>query len=281
VVRHFWEEDLEMGAELTRAVDEAIEVMKSLGATVENVRLRPLHDYYAVRLMLTESELYALHQPMLQERVQDYGHHFLSRCLPACLYTSADYIWAQRQRARILDEMKPIYEKYDGLVTAGAGPAPNLKQHKQIGGADKFLRPGMGTLFSVTGAPALAMCCGFSASGLPLGIQIAGRPFDDATVLRIGHAYEQATSWRDRRPELRAGASAPHIDRGSDENIHVTLDAETRALAETMARRAGLNLPPTQLKLLLETAPYGLELVRRIRRNLPWTASPAAAFRMR
>lgn len=60
VVRHFWEEDLDVSAELARAADAAIEVLRSLGATVETVRLRPLHEYYAVRLMLTESELYRL-----------------------------------------------------------------------------------------------------------------------------------------------------------------------------------------------------------------------------
>lgn len=280
VVRHFWEEDLDVSAELARATDAAIEVLRALGAAVETVRLRPLHEYYAVRLMLTESELYALHQPQLRERVQDYGRHFLSRCLPACLYTAADYIWAQRQRLRILDEMQSVYSKYDALVTVGAGSAPGLQAHKQIGGADKFLRPGMGTLFSVTGAPALALCCGYGATGLPLGFQIAGRPFEDATVLRIGHAYERATPWRERRPRLRHGDSAPHVDPGSDDDIRITLDDATRAMVETMAYRAGLTLPPAQLALLLETAPYALELVQRIRRDLPWTAGQAATFRM-
>ncbi|RPI42349.1 MAG: hypothetical protein EHM59_18045, partial [Betaproteobacteria bacterium] len=194
--------------------------------------------------------------------------------------TAADYIWAQRQRLRIIDEMQAVYSKYDALVTVGAGTAPSLQAHKQLGGADKFLRPGMGTLFSVTGAPALALCCGYAATGLPLGFQIAGRPFGDATVLRIGHAYEQATPWRERRPRLRPGDTAPHVDPGSDADIRITLDDATRAMVETMAQRAGLTLPPTQLALLLETAPYALELVRRIRRDLPWTAGQAATFRM-
>lgn len=280
VVRHFWEEDIEVHPELVAAFDTAIEVLRSLGATVETVRLRSLHEYYAVRLMLTESELYALHQPQLRERVQDYGHHFLSRCLPACLYTAADYIWAQRQRLRIIEEMQSLYSKYDGFVTVGAGPAPNLQHHKQIGGADKFLRPGMGTMFSVTGAPALALQCGYSAAGLPLGFQIAGRPFEDAKVLRIGHAYESATSWCERRPSLVPGAAPPHVDPGSDEDIRITLDDATRGMVQMMAQRAGLTLPPTQLALLFETAPYALELVQRIRRDLPWTAGQAATFRM-
>ena len=56
--------------------------------------------------------------------------------------------------------------------------------------------------FNITGSPTLALPCGFSASGLPLSLQLAGRPFEEATVLRVGHAYEQATSWHTRRPAV-------------------------------------------------------------------------------
>jgi aspartyl-tRNA(Asn)/glutamyl-tRNA(Gln) amidotransferase subunit A len=280
VIRHFWEEDLAVSPELSAAVHRAIGVLESLGACVEEVRLRSLHDYYAVRLMLTESELYALHHKSLQERPQDYGHHFLSRCLPACLYTSADYITAQRQRAAIIAEMTPVYARYDALLTAGAGPAPSLADHKSIGSADKFLRPGMGTLFSVTGAPALALCAGFSQAGLPLGLQIAGRPFEDASVLRIGHAYEKATRWNKQRPHLQPGARAPHVDHGHERAASPDIDPSIRALAQTMAARAGLKLSSEHMDLLLETAPYALELVRRLSRDLPWTQDQASVFRL-
>ena len=87
----------------------------------------------------------------------------------------------------------------DAMLTAGAGPAPRLDAHRSLGARDKWASP-RGALISVTGAPALALPCGFSDDGLPLGMQIAGRPFEDATVLRIGPAYEQAAGWRDRRP---------------------------------------------------------------------------------
>jgi aspartyl-tRNA(Asn)/glutamyl-tRNA(Gln) amidotransferase subunit A len=280
VVRHFFEEDLDMSPELIAAVRRSIDVLESLGAHVEEVRLRSLHDYYAVRLMLTESELYALHHKTLQERPHAYGHHFLSRCLPACLYTSADYITAQRHRAAIIDEMKPVYARYDALLTAGAGPAPSLANHKSLGSADKFLRPGMGTLFSVTGAPALALGAGFNAAGLPLGLQIAGRPFEDATVLRIGHAYEQATQWNKRRPQLVAGALAPPIDHDHAATAAPDIDPGVRDLAQTMAARAGLKLSDEHMNLLLETAPYALQLVSRLSRDLPWSQDQASAFRL-
>ena len=188
------------------------------GRAIEDVRVRSLHEYYSVRVMLTESELFARHQHHLRKHASDYGHHFLGRTLAATLFSGADYIAAQRERRRIIAEMQPLYAKYDALITTGAGPAPHLNAHRSIGAAQKWSTPSMGTMFSVTGAPALALPCGFSRSGLPLGMQIAGRPFEDATVLAIGHAYEQAARWFERHPDAGA-ARASRADRrrrGSD-----------------------------------------------------------------
>ncbi len=280
VIRNFWEKDLDVSPELAGAVDQALTVMRDLGATVENLELASLHDYYSVRLMITECELYSLHQGRMREHAHDYGHHFLSRCLPACLWTASDYITAQRHRARIIESMKPVYGKYDVLVTVGAGPAPDLNDHKKLGSADKFLRPGMGTLFSVTGAPALALCCGFSKNGLPLGMQIAGRPFEDATVLAVGHAYEQATSWRHKRPDLRPASAPPSIADTSQSPVNVKVSPEDERRMRHMAELAGLRLDDELFGLLLETGPYALELSRRLSRDLPWDQGQAAVFRL-
>jgi aspartyl-tRNA(Asn)/glutamyl-tRNA(Gln) amidotransferase subunit A len=56
--------------------------------------------------------------------------------------------------------------------------------------------------FNVTGSPAMAVCCGYTEAGLPLSFQLAGKPFDEVTVLKVAHAYEKATSWRSVRPRL-------------------------------------------------------------------------------
>lgn len=280
VIRNFWEKDLDVSPELAGAVDDALVVMKGLGASIENVQLASLHDYYAVRLMITECELYAMHQDRMREHAHDYGHHFLSRCLPGCLWTAADYITAQRHRARIIESMKPVYEKYDVLITVGAGPAPDLNDHKKLGSADKFLRPGMGTLFSVTGAPALAVCCGYSKNGLPLGMQIAGRPFEDATVLAVGYAYEQATPWRNRRPALKPASSPPPIADISQAPANIiATTAEERRIRE-LADLAGFRLDDELMGLLLETGPFALQLSARLSRDLPWSQGQAAVFRL-
>jgi aspartyl-tRNA(Asn)/glutamyl-tRNA(Gln) amidotransferase subunit A len=265
-VRHFSEADLKVNDELRCAVDGALAVLQTLGAHVDDVRLRSLHDYYSVRVMLTESEQFSLHLKNLRQRPGDYGHHFLGRCLPACLFTAPDYLSAQRERRRIQREMDAVFERWDALVTVGAGPAPPLADHRRIGAADWWVKPGMGALGSVTGAPALALPCGFSASGLPLGFQIIGRPWQDATVLRIGRAYESAVDWRRRRPPLAPGAGAPPpVDTAA--TAAPRLDEAYRARAAEAARRAGLELSEAHFDLLLESAPSALALAARLPRD--------------
>lgn len=262
-VRHFSEEDVKVNDELRTSVDAALAVFKSLGAQVEDVRLRSLHDYYAIRVMLSESEQFSLHLKNLRERPGDYGQHFLGRCLPACLFTAPNYLSAQRERRRVLTEMQAVHEKYDALITVGAGPAPALSDHKTIGASDWWMKPGMGALGSVSGAPALAIPCGFSMGGLPLGFQIIGRPWDEATLLRIGQAYQSATAWHQQRPPLVAGATAPPI-MDATHAMPSPLEEIYRAHATTCAQRAGLNLSEEHFALLLESAPSALALAGRL-----------------
>jgi len=281
VLRHHWEEDIKASAELRAAVDAALGVLRDLGASVEDVRVRSLHEYYAVRVMLTESELFARHQHHLPRHAGDYGHHFLGRALAAALFSSADYLAAQRERRRIIEEMQPLYARFDAFVTAGSGPAAHLDSHRSIGATQKWSTPSMGTMFSVTGAPALALPCGFSKSGLPLGLQIAGRPFEDATVLRVGHAYERAAGWFERHPALVPHAAPAPIDTTHGDVPRV--DLEPRVLAEVMAavQHAGLALDDTQLALLCESAPHALAMARRLRRDIDPAAETAAVFSLK
>ena len=140
----------------------------------------------------------------LRSRPGDFGADFLGRALPAVLYSGADYVQAQRERRLMLAEMAPIYEKYDLLVTPTApGPAPRLGTWRTI---SFWQNSSLTTPFNVTGGPALAQCMGFTPAGLPLSLQLVGRPFDEATVLRAAHAYETATNWRSRRPSLDPAA---------------------------------------------------------------------------
>jgi aspartyl-tRNA(Asn)/glutamyl-tRNA(Gln) amidotransferase subunit A len=200
IVRHLHEDDCPVSPEVAAALEEAFTVFRSLGATLGDARLRPAQDYYDVKVTIAESELLAVHEEALRTRPGDFGEDFLGRVLPAVLISGRDYIQAQRERRRMLAEMAPLYADFDVLLTATAGaPAPCLGTWRTI---EFWKRPSLTTPFNVTGGPALAQCIGFSSSGLPLSMQLVSRPFDDATVLRVAHAYEKATPWRAKRPQL-------------------------------------------------------------------------------
>ena len=279
VVRHFWEEDAEVSPELAGALDNALDVLRSLGATLETVRMRPLQQYYDVKIVIAESELFSVHHTDLIEHPEHFGEIFLGRVLGASLFQAVDYVQAQRERRQMLAEMAPLYAKYDVLVTAGLGPSPRLDAHRDIGFWEKWQKPNMTTPFNVTGGPALVQCIGFSAGGLPLSMQVVGQPFAEPTVFRVAHAYESATAWRRRRPLLMPGRVAQPIAPTPIPHEARSVDAATRALVAQLAARAGLKLPDHLLVQLCEAAPYALAMAQRNRRRRARAEEPANVFR--
>ena len=275
VVRHLYEDDTVVAPEVRAALEEAYAVFRSLGATLEDVRIRPAADYYAVKITIAESEQYAIHEEELRTRPGDFGADFLGRALPAVLYSGTDYVQAQRERRLMLAEMAPVYEKYDVLVTpAAAGPAPRLDAWRTI----RFWQnASLTTPFNVTGGPALAQCMGFTPAGLPLSLQMVGRPFDEATVLRAAHAYETATKWRGRRPNLDPGAvfstELPPTPRPEAVN-----DPATRDMVVAACRRAELSLNDAQIEMICAAAPYVMAMTRRLRRERDFREEPANIF---
>ena len=279
VLRHFWEEDLPVSADLASAIEQALKTLEGLGATLEVVRMRPIQEYYDVKIVIAESELFALHQDDLIERPQDFGEIFVGRVLGGALFQSVDYVQAQRERRRMLAEMKPLYERYDAFVTAGLGPAPRLDTHRNIGFWEKWQKPNMTTPFNVTAGPALVQCIGYSAAGLPLSMQVAARPFNEQAVFRVAHAYETATPWRERRPHLVAGAKARPIAPEPIPADASSVDERIRRFVPMVAERAGLKLPDRLLVQMCEAAPYAFAMTQRIRRRRDRSEEPANTFR--
>ena len=276
VLRHYWEEDSPAHEDLRRAMDEAIAVFKKLGARVEDCRARPLKDSFDVKVIIAESEIFSIHHQELVARPGDFGRDLLGRILPACLFQSADYVAASREHRRIIRESRRLYEKYDVLLTAGFGPAPRLDAHRTL---NFWQRANIFTPSNVTAGPALELCNGYSKTGLPLGMQVIGQPFDEPTVLRVGYAYEQATAWRANRPQLAPGARQPPLTPKGNEPQAGDVDATTRALALDMAARAGLKLNDYQQAILLEAAPYALAMANRVRKDRDRFEEPALVFR--
>jgi aspartyl-tRNA(Asn)/glutamyl-tRNA(Gln) amidotransferase subunit A len=275
VLRHYWEEDLPGPEDQRKAMEEAIRVFQSLGATVEDARARPIADGYDIKVVIAESELFAIHQNDLISRPGDFGRDFLGRVLPACLFQSIDYVQALREHRRYMAGMKALYDKYDVLLTCGFGPAPRLDAHRTV---NFWKRSNIFTPSNVARSPALVVCGGFSETGLPLGLQIIGRPFDDARVMKVGHAYQKATDWHQRHPKLEPGKTAPTVDPGN-EPVRPDLDAKTVSHVEQMARRAGLDLNARQMTILLESAPDALAMAERIRRPRARMEEPSLVFR--
>jgi aspartyl-tRNA(Asn)/glutamyl-tRNA(Gln) amidotransferase subunit A len=270
VVRHFWEEDVAASDTVRRATEDALAILRDVGADLEDVRLRPRQEYFDVKFIIAESEIFSIHYKELQERIADFGADFVGKISLACLFHSTDYVQAQRRRREMLEEMRPIYRRYDALVTAGPEPAARLDATRIVAFWEK---PNITTPFNVLAGPALMVCCGFDAGGLPLALQIIGRPFDEAGVLRIGHAYERATDWRRRRPPLVE--HAPPLPVSPPGYVPPSPDSELRRRVEMMVERAGLRLTEAQLVQLCEEAPYGFAMTERIRRDHRRTDHPA------
>jgi aspartyl-tRNA(Asn)/glutamyl-tRNA(Gln) amidotransferase subunit A len=277
VVRHLHEDDCAVTPEVSAALEEALAVLRSLGATLGEARLRPAQDYYDVKVTIAESELLAVHEEALRTRPGGFGEDFLGRVLPAVLISGRDYVQAQRERRRMLAEMEPVYVNYDVLVTATAGaPAPRLGTWRTI---EFWKRASLTTPFNVTGGPALAQCIGFSSNGLPLSMQVVGRPFDDAMVLRVAHAYERATPWRTRRPRLDPDAEFSTVLPPVHDPEPAQIDAATRDRVAVACRAAGLSLSGRQFEMACAAAPYVLAMTGRLYRNRAYSEEPANIFR--
>jgi aspartyl-tRNA(Asn)/glutamyl-tRNA(Gln) amidotransferase subunit A len=191
------------------AVLKATELMNELGAEVREVSL-PLavHDR-AIASAIIYLEGSSVHHKGVRERLDDYDQSMRINFLAASLIPAQTYYKAQRLRAVLRQQALDLMQDIDLLVyPTMAGPATPLVDDPRVRTKDElkdemfYSSPMLTSLANVVGAPSLSVPCGFSSSNLPLGLQIIGRPMEEETVFRLGHAYEQATEWHKRRPPL-------------------------------------------------------------------------------
>jgi aspartyl-tRNA(Asn)/glutamyl-tRNA(Gln) amidotransferase subunit A len=192
--------------EVTAAVRTAAQMIGSLGAVVLELRVpdpQPLAD---VANLITRCESSAIHARVVRERPHELGPVARARLEPGFHVSALDYLQAGRVRARLTREfVREVFDQVDVLLTPVIPEAAPALDEAKMGGVDEVVgrmarfarltRP-----FNGLGLPALSVPCGFAGSGLPLGLQVVGRPFGETTVLRVGHAYEQAAAWWTRRP---------------------------------------------------------------------------------
>lgn len=199
-VRHFHERDVPATNEVAAALDEAARVLTGEGATVADVTLPDLNEFAAVNRVILHSEAWSIHAPMLRARPGDYGQLARQRLMTGAFMTADDYVGAQRRRQQMIEAVQNVFEGHDLLLCASAMDPPC-----RIDDADAIAKtyPRQArTPFNVTGHPAVAMMAGLSTTGLPIGLQLVGRYFEDGKVLRAAAAFERATDWHTRHPPL-------------------------------------------------------------------------------
>lgn len=203
VIRHFYTDDMAAEPEMASAIERAIADLGDIGAKICEVRTVPLQQYAACNRIILASEAYAIHQKWLCERPQDYGAITRERFFTGAFVSAADYINATRVRAKLTDAFHRLFDDVDVIITASAhDPACRIDDPEAI--EYTYGRQARAP-FNVTGSPALAVPVGFSSNGLPLGMQIVGKPHSEGLVYRVGEAYEAATEWTHRHPQLPQG----------------------------------------------------------------------------
>jgi aspartyl-tRNA(Asn)/glutamyl-tRNA(Gln) amidotransferase subunit A len=192
----------DLDPEIAEAVDGAIGVIRTLTASVKDVDIPAASGLREIMGL----EAYAYHAQWLTASPEKYQAETRDRIKQlAEAATQRDYVEARRNCDLIRREIKNAFSTVDLLVTPTmAGPPSPIEPIAASAGLDPS-RTRNTWPFDVTGLPAISVPCGFTAAGLPIGLQIAGAPFAEATVLALAHAYERATDWHTRLPKVAAG----------------------------------------------------------------------------
>jgi aspartyl-tRNA(Asn)/glutamyl-tRNA(Gln) amidotransferase subunit A len=203
-------ENTEVDAEIQLAFDRAVGVLRALGATIESLPFAEAPRIRAVGEVIMAHEFMEFHRPLYQKNPEGYGAETRARVEARIGKENSDaYIRAQRERILLRRAVQALFEKADVIVTPSLPCiAPLIESSttringKEVAYSLAITMPFL-THQNMTGFPALSMPMGFTADGMPTGIQFIGPPWQEAQVLRAGHAFEAATpELRSRRPQL-------------------------------------------------------------------------------
>src|SRR5882672_7891762 len=186
------------------AVEAAAKTLEGLGATLSEVDIKTVSVAPGASHAVLAPEAYAYHEEWLKTRAAEYGEDVRQRLRVGAFVTGAEYLKGQRLRVLLRNEVDTALAKLDVLLapTTPIEAQPVGQNDVRIGGESfpvrasliRFTRP-----FNLSGHPAASIPCGFTEGGLPMGLHIIGRPFDEATVLRVADAYQRVTDWHTRR----------------------------------------------------------------------------------
>jgi aspartyl-tRNA(Asn)/glutamyl-tRNA(Gln) amidotransferase subunit A len=189
----------QLDPEIIAATDKALEVLGKLTAGAQDVRLPPFEN-----LPILAAEAYAYHLPYLSKTPELYQPFTRGRLEGGAKITAAAYIQGRRELDHLRRTVEETFTTADLLITPTTPGPPSTIENAKLDtppvGVTSTLRNT--SPFDIYGLPTISIPCGFTSSGLPIGIQISGPHFGESQVLALAHAYEQATDWHTRRPQL-------------------------------------------------------------------------------
>ena len=190
--------------EVKTAILKAASVLGELGASVEEFSMPLAEHAGTVSRIIMAMEPTSDHRDWIRERRDEYGHEAKMLLLMGSLIPAQAYYKAQKLRSMIRHHLMEAMEKYDVLVAPTYGTtAPLIRDDVVITSKEMAISEQpylVRRIFNLANVPAISIPCGFSSGGLPIGLQIGGRAFEEETVLSVAHAYEQATRWYKERP---------------------------------------------------------------------------------
>ncbi|MGE5268425.1 MAG: amidase [Thiohalocapsa sp.] len=203
VIHHFHEVDYKVSDGVRRGIDGAIATLRGLGAEIREVNLSPLQDWGACGSLISITERAAAYEEWGRTRLGDFSERVQRRLMLGALVSGVDYVQAVRRRRELRGELQAAMANLDVVLTASqTAEAPKIDA---VPAWDSFAAPSFTMPFNVAGYPAITVCAGFGEGGLPVAIQLVGKPFQEATVLRVADAFEKATSFRNTRPAMCDG----------------------------------------------------------------------------
>ena len=212
VPRAFFEASSLLSRDVRCAIEKTLTLLRENGARVENISLPDYALFHSCNRVIMNAEAYALHKASLQQRWADFGEITVRRFVAGISITASEYLNALRLRRRLTSEVNDVLARYDGLITAiSLATAPRFDTLAQA-----LAWPLQSSPFNLTGHPAMSVPVGLGADGLPLAVQVIGRPFDESMVFRVGRAIETLSGWdRVRLPSLPGSKDAGQASLGA------------------------------------------------------------------
>jgi aspartyl-tRNA(Asn)/glutamyl-tRNA(Gln) amidotransferase subunit A len=200
VPRRFVESAPGIEPDVLTAFNRSLEVLTQIGASVRDVEIDGINHAEAIQATIMFAEAVAYHEEWLQTKRELYSRGFMERVRPGMFHTATEYILAQRGRTMFCRAMSEALTQVDVIATPTmVRTAPTFKEEAET---KSPVRGQFNRVFNATGQPSLSIPCGFDHHGMPIGLLLSGRAFEESTILRLGDAYERATEWHLRQPNI-------------------------------------------------------------------------------